>query len=49
MRNVAISREPTLVKWIAPPLGFFKLNTDGSLNYVTGHASAGGIIRDISG
>lgn len=33
------------MKWVKPPLGWFKLNTDGSSNQYRGLAR-GGVIRD---
>lgn len=42
-------REPIPVRWTIPPPGYFKLNTDGSVNLTTKHASAGGIIRNDEG
>ncbi|KAL2465905.1 Uncharacterized protein Adt_41756 [Abeliophyllum distichum] len=38
---------PTLVFWRTPPVGSYKINTDGCLK--DGVASGGGIIRDSSG
>ncbi|KAL2540625.1 RNase H domain-containing protein [Abeliophyllum distichum] len=38
---------PTLVFWRTPPVGSYKINTDGCVN--DGVASGGGIIRDSSG
>jgi len=47
--SIARIREPILVQWLPPPQGFFKLNSDGSLNHAAKNASAGGIIRDWEG
>lgn len=33
-------------KWLSPPLGWFKLNFDGSFNQSSESAGIGGIIRD---
>jgi ribonuclease HI len=38
-----------LLGWTPPPLGFFKLNTDGSAQGNPGFACAGGLIRDSAG
>ncbi|KAL2532016.1 Uncharacterized protein Adt_05367 [Abeliophyllum distichum] len=38
---------PTLVFWRTPPVGSYKINTDGRVK--DGVASGGGIIRDLSG
>ncbi|KAL2518280.1 Ribonuclease H domain [Abeliophyllum distichum] len=38
---------PTLVFWRTPPVGSYKINTDGCVK--DGFASGGGIIRDSSG
>lgn len=40
--------ECIIVKWIRPPMGWIKLNTDGSHNSVDS-IGAGGIIRDSNG
>ena len=42
-------RKTLLVKWFRPPLGWFKLNTDGSSILHRGLAGGGGIIRDAFG
>lgn len=41
-------KQTLFLRWIKPPLGYFKLNVDGSRD-VNGIFSAGGIIRDCSG
>ncbi|KAH0637026.1 hypothetical protein KY289_036941 [Solanum tuberosum] len=38
----------TNLKWVAPENGF-KLNTDGSFNYLTRKRGAGGVLRDTRG
>jgi hypothetical protein len=38
-----------LLGWTPPPLGFFKLNTDGSAQGNPGFACAEGLIRDSAG
>ncbi|KAH0746607.1 hypothetical protein KY290_008317 [Solanum tuberosum] len=38
----------TNLKWVAPETGF-KLNTDGSFNYLTRKGGAGGVLRDTRG
>ncbi|KAF6171951.1 hypothetical protein GIB67_011848 [Kingdonia uniflora] len=43
----ALHRRVTVVRWIKPPAGFFKLNTDGSS--VNGACGAGGIVRNYKG
>ncbi|XP_071926081.1 uncharacterized protein [Coffea arabica] len=40
-------RVPCAVAWAKPPLGFFKLNSDASVN--RGRASGGGLLRDSQG
>ena len=40
------NRISTPIKWVAPPLGWFKLNTDGSSLGNPGLAGGGGIIRN---
>ena len=37
------------IGWKPPPLGFYKLNTDGSAKGNPGMAGAGGLIRDYRG
>jgi hypothetical protein len=39
----------TPIKWVVPPLGWFKLNTDGSSLGNPGLAEGGGIIRNHEG
>ncbi|KAF9622098.1 hypothetical protein IFM89_029382 [Coptis chinensis] len=39
----------TLVTWKKPPVGFFKLNSDGSSLNNPGRCGGGGIIRDHNG
>lgn len=45
--NVA-DKETLFLRWIKPPLGYFKLNVDGSRDG-NGVIGAGGVIRDSSG
>ena len=40
------SRISTFIKWVSPPLGWFKLNTDGSSLGNPGMARGGGVIRN---
>ena len=40
---------PRLVKWLKPPDGWWKLNTDGSFLGASGSAGGGGLIRDSRG
>jgi ribonuclease HI len=42
-------KETTLISWKPPPLGFLKLNTDGSALGNPGPANAGGLICDTNG
>ncbi|GKV52575.1 hypothetical protein SLEP1_g59152 [Rubroshorea leprosula] len=42
-------RDLRWVAWKPPPLGWYKLNTDGALSHVTGLATAGGLVRDSYG
>ena len=37
------------VRWNKPPIGWHKLNTDGSLVGANGLAGCGGVIRDSNG
>lgn len=43
------STTPIMIAWLKPPIGWFKLNTDGAVDRVEGKAAAGGLIRDSSG
>ncbi|CAI9090938.1 OLC1v1025834C1 [Oldenlandia corymbosa var. corymbosa] len=43
------AKQQVLISWTAPPLGWFKLNTDGVYDPSTGEARAGGLIRDHRG
>ncbi|XP_062223925.1 uncharacterized protein LOC133922562 [Phragmites australis] len=50
--HYALPRAPSviLVSWTPPPLGWYKLNFDGSVYHdETGRASIGGVIRDCTG
>ncbi|KAL6533965.1 hypothetical protein OROHE_013798 [Orobanche hederae] len=42
-------RSAAVTRWIRPPAGWFKQNTDASLVPSTGDAAAGGLIRDEDG
>lgn len=42
-------RQPTLVGWVLPPTGKFKLNTDGSFDLSLKSGKMGGLIRDDKG
>ncbi|CAI9106759.1 OLC1v1005978C1 [Oldenlandia corymbosa var. corymbosa] len=44
--GVGVGRENTWIRWIAPPVDWMKVNSDGTFNVSTGMASAGGILRD---
>ncbi|XP_073315708.1 uncharacterized protein [Primulina huaijiensis] len=39
----------TIVRWLRPPSGCFKLNVDGSSRGNPGNSTAGGVVRDDSG
>ncbi|XP_075499933.1 uncharacterized protein LOC142538505 [Primulina tabacum] len=39
----------TIVRWLCPPPGCFKLNVDGSSRSNLGESSVGGVVRDSSG
>ncbi|XP_073051335.1 uncharacterized protein [Primulina eburnea] len=39
----------TIVRWLRPPPGVFKLNVDGSSRGSPGDSSVGGVVRDSSG
>ena len=39
----------TPIKWVSPPLGWFKLNTDGSSLGNPGLEGGGGVIRNYVG
>ncbi|KAL6579788.1 hypothetical protein OROMI_007812 [Orobanche minor] len=41
-----IFRKVSMVRWLKPPISWFKLNTDGAARGNPGHAAAGGIVRD---
>ncbi|KAL4378986.1 hypothetical protein GQ457_02G000930 [Hibiscus cannabinus] len=36
----------TKTRWLKPPLGWCKLNTDGAVSVRNGEASCGGVVRD---
>ncbi|XP_031108687.1 uncharacterized protein LOC116013175 [Ipomoea triloba] len=38
-----------LIRWTKPPDGWTKMNIDGSRDTLTGHASCGGLLRDVIG
>nr|GMD40682.1 putative RNA-directed DNA polymerase [Ipomoea batatas] len=38
-----------LIRWTKPPDGWTKMNIDGSRDTLTGHASCGGLLRDVNG
>ncbi|XP_021726206.1 uncharacterized protein LOC110693390 [Chenopodium quinoa] len=42
-------KQETLIKWLAPPMDWFTLNTDGAAKGNPGYAGGGGIIRDCQG
>jgi hypothetical protein len=44
-----MTKSNTLIGWLPPPLGFMKMNTDGSVLGNPGKASAGGLLRDSNG
>ena len=43
------TKVPRLIKWLKPPVGWWKLNTDGSFLGSSGVAGGGGLIRDSRG
>ncbi|CAA0816163.1 Polynucleotidyl transferase- ribonuclease H-like superfamily protein [Striga hermonthica] len=43
------TRVSRMIRWIAPPEGWFKMNSDGAFNASTGMATAGGLIRNSYG
>jgi hypothetical protein len=43
------SKTDTFIGWLPPPLGFMKLNIDGSAFGDLRKASAGGLLRDCNG
>uniref|UniRef100_A0A803MTA4 RNase H type-1 domain-containing protein n=1 Tax=Chenopodium quinoa TaxID=63459 RepID=A0A803MTA4_CHEQI len=47
--NATASRKKVLIRWNAPPLDYFFLNTDGAAKGSPGFAGGGGIIRDCCG
>lgn len=47
--NALMRKNLTHVGWKPPPLGFYKLHTDGSARGNPGRASAGGLLRDHNG
>jgi len=48
-QHVAKNLISMLVKWLLPPLGWFKLNCDGALNQNSRLASCGVVLRDENG
>ncbi|XP_075496416.1 uncharacterized protein LOC142533498 [Primulina tabacum] len=42
-------RKLTIVRWLRPPFGCFKLNVDGSSRGSPGASTVGGVVRDSSG
>ncbi|KAL6578150.1 hypothetical protein OROMI_010478 [Orobanche minor] len=44
-----IARKLSLVRWLKPPVGWFKLNIDGAVKGNPGPGAAGGIVRDNTG
>lgn len=42
-------RGTTFIKWLFPPEGWFKLNSDGASKGNPGDAGCGGLFRDASG
>ncbi|XP_075497307.1 uncharacterized protein LOC142534253 [Primulina tabacum] len=43
------ARKLTIVRWLRPPFGCFKLNVDGSSRGSPGDSTVGGVVRDSSG
>ncbi|XP_075499181.1 uncharacterized protein LOC142537558 [Primulina tabacum] len=43
------ARKLTIVRWLRPPFGCFKLNVDGSSRGSPGASTVGGVVRDSSG
>ncbi|KAL0291476.1 UNVERIFIED_CONTAM: hypothetical protein Scaly_2636000 [Sesamum calycinum] len=48
-RNATVPRAPNIMRWCAPSLSWFKLNTNGSSFRNPGLAGAAGIIKDSAG
>ena len=48
-KNASIKNSTTHIDWTPPPIGFFKLNTNGSAKGNPGLVAAGGLIRDHNG
>ncbi|KAK4852601.1 hypothetical protein QYF36_025365 [Acer negundo] len=46
---INVSRPGKIVKWSRPPVGWIKLNCDGSCRGNPGNTGGGGIIRDSNG
>lgn len=43
------THKTAIVRWLKPPLGYFKLNVDGSSRVNPDESSVGGVVRDSSG
>ncbi|KAL6579789.1 hypothetical protein OROMI_007813 [Orobanche minor] len=47
--DIRLAHKLSLVRWLKPPVGWFKLNTDGAVKGNPGPGAAGGIVSDHTG